>query len=120
MFLLSAGFTGVIYLGLLYLCRNILKFNPYVSVSVAYVAAMVFYFVTNKLVVFRKNESGSVWRELTGFLPLATINYVITLIIVAFIRRYTNEEYSGSAIAGIVTTVVAYLVFDKFLFKKKG
>ena len=118
-FLLNASATGVIYLGLLYVCGNIFKINLYVSVSVAYGAAMVFYFVTNKLVVFRKSGTGTVWRELIEFLPLAAVNYVVTLIIVAIIRRYTGEEYSGSVVAGIVTTALAYLVFDKLMFKKK-
>ena len=119
MFLASAGVTGAIYMGLLYLCRNVFSINPYISVSAVYAAAMAFYFVTNKLVVFRKSEAGSVWRELIGFLPLAVVNYVLTLIIVALIRRYTNEEYSGSIVAGIVTMASAYLVFDKLLFKKR-
>lgn len=120
MFLQSAGATGTMYLGLLYVCRNIFKINPYVSVSVAYLVAMAFFFVANKLVVFRKSESGSVWRELIEFLPLTVVNYVVTLIIVAIIRRYTHEEYSGSVVAGILTTALAYLVFDKLLFKKKS
>lgn len=81
---------------------------------------MIFYFITNKLVVFRKNGGGPVWRELIRFLPLAAVNYILTLIIVAIILRYTHEEYSGSIVAGIVTTASAYLVFDKLLFKKKG
>ncbi|MBN1760261.1 MAG: GtrA family protein [Chitinispirillaceae bacterium] len=119
LFLVSAGMTGAIYMGLLYLCRNVFAINPYVSISAAYAAAMAFYFVTNKLVVFKKNEAGSVWRELIGFLPLAVVNYVLTMIIVAIIRRYTHEEYSGSVVAGIATTALAYLVFDKLLFKKK-
>jgi putative flippase GtrA len=119
MFLLSAAATGAIYLGLLYVCRNIGKLNPYVSVSAAYVGAMAFYFTTNKLVVFRKGKSGSVWREVLGFLPLAAVNYVLTLVIVAIIRQYTNEEYSGSVVAGIVTTALAYFVFKKWLFRKK-
>lgn len=118
MFLLSAALTGAIYMVLLYVCGSIFKVNPYFSVSAAYGAAMTFYFVTNRLVVFRKSGSGSLRRELTGFLSLAAVNYVITLSIVAIIRRYTGEEYSGSVVAGIVTTALAYLVFDKLLFRK--
>jgi putative flippase GtrA len=117
-FLFCAVVTGAIYIGLLYLSRTILKINPYVSVSIAYIGAMFFYFVTNKFLVFRKNAPGSVWREILGFLPLTVVNYVLTLIIVAIIRHYTNEEYSGSVVAGIVTNVLAYLVFNKWLFKK--
>ena len=67
--------------------------------------------MTNKLVVFRKSGVGTVWRELIEFLPLTVVNYVVTLIIVAIIRRYTGKEYSGSVVAGKVTTALAYLVF---------
>ena len=119
LFLLSAGATGAMYLGLLYVSRSMLKINPYISVSIAYAGAMAFYFVTNKLVVFKKSKSGSVWRELLGFLPRVVVNYILTLSIVAFIRQFTNEEYSGSLVAGIVTTALAYFVFEKWLFKKK-
>lgn len=118
-FLFSAVVTGAIYIGLLYLSRTILKINPFGSVSIAYVGAMSFYFVINKLLVFKKKESSSVWREILGFLPLTAVNYVLTLIIVAIIRHYTNEEYSGSIVAGIVTNALAYLVFNKWLFKKR-
>lgn len=119
MFLLSAGATGAIYIGLLYLSRTILKTNPYVAVSVAYAGAMAFYFVTNNFLVFKNNRQGAVWRKLLGFLPLVAVNYVLTLAIIAFIRQFTHEEYSGSVVAGIVTTALAYFVFEKWLFKKK-
>ena len=120
LFLLSAGATGTIYMGLLYLCKNVLTINPYASVSAAYTGAMIFNFTTNKLVVFKKKAGVPVWRELIRFLPLAAVNYILTLIIVAIILKYTHEAYSGSIVAGIVTTASAYLVFDKLLFKKKG
>ena len=119
LFILSAGVTGVIYIGLLFLSKNILKFNPYLAVSIAYVGAMAFYFVANKLLVFKKNGSESIWREILGFLPLAVVNYILTLIIVAFIRQYTHEEYTGSFVAGVVTAALTYFVFEKWLFKKK-
>jgi putative flippase GtrA len=87
---------------------------------VAYVSAMVSYFVVNKLVVFRKKTSASVYRELVEFVPLAVVNYVLTMIIVAIIHRYTHEVYSGSVVAGVVTTALTYLVFARFLFKKRA
>jgi putative flippase GtrA len=118
MFLLSAVAMGIVYIGVLFVCRTLLNIRPLGAVSIAYVVAMAFYFVTNKMIVFKKTGSGSVWRELFGFLPLAAVNYLLTLIIVAFIRRYTHEEYSGSFVAGIVTTALAYFVFEKLLFKK--
>jgi putative flippase GtrA len=119
LFLLGSAATGATYFGLLYLLANVFEILPYVSVSTAYILAMVLYFVINKLAIFRNRASGTVYRELTGFLPLMVVNYLLTLIIVAAIHRYTNEMYSGSVVAGIVTTAITYLVFDKLLFRKK-
>lgn len=69
--------------------------------------------------VFKKEKSGAVKREVIQFIILISINYVITLLIVAAVRHYTGEVFSGSIIAGVVTVSLTYLVFDRILFKKK-
>ena len=118
-FLISASITGIIYMGLVYLLKARLSWNPYVSVSVAYAAAMVFYFISNKLVVFKKSAAdGALGREIFQFAIVSIVNYLLTLLIVWLFKRVTGEIYSGSVVAGIVTTILAYLVFNRIFIKK--
>lgn len=116
-FLISAGITGLIYIGIVYFTFNTLHLNSYVSVSIAYASAMVFYFVTNKLAIFKSAaKSANLYRQIGQFLVMVVINYAITLFLVWAIKKFTGEVYSGSVAAGIVTTLLAYFVLGR-IFK---
>lgn len=118
LFLLSAGLSGLIYLIVLYILREIWGRNAYLSVTVAYVSAMTFYFLSNKTVVFKKKDSHKkdLFKQLLQFSIMIICNFFITLFMVWFIQIFTGEVYSGSVAAGITTTILAYLVFDR-IFK---
>ena len=113
-FLVGAGATGLIYVGGLFLFNNVLKWNSILSVSIAYTAAMVFYFIVNKKVVFKSdNSKTSTQQQVVRFTIMCIINYGLTLLLVMGFQHFTHEVYSGSIAAGIVTTLLAYLVFDR-------
>ncbi len=115
LFVISASITGLLYIGILFLFRDIWKFNPYISVAVSYISAMCFYFLTNKIFVFKKREfhKKALFREIFHFTILITINFLITLFLVWVFLQFTGEVYSGSIAAGIVTTLLAYFVFGR-------
>ncbi len=113
MFLLSAVLTGTLYVGALYLCEKKMSLNPYLSVTLAFIASSIFYFVSNKLVVFRDAPStSSLMVQIGQFAIVVLVNYAITISLVWAFKYFTGEVYSGSVAAGIVTTILAYLVFD--------
>jgi len=113
-FLSSAGLTGLIYIGILFLTGNIWHLNLYACVSIAYLSAMAFYFVTNKLIVFKTvSKEKHLNRQIGQFLIMICFNYGITLLLVWSIKKITGEIYTGSVVAGLVTTLLAYLVFER-------
>lgn len=94
-----------------------LHLGVYASVSIAYLSAMTFYFITNKLVIFRNTAKGAaLHKQIWQFAIMIIVNYLITLLLVRSIRTFTGEIYSGSITAGIITTLLAYLVFNR-IFK---
>lgn len=115
LFLLSAGITGFLYIAILFLLRDIWKISPYVSVAAAYISAMCFYFLTNKLFVFKKADSQKKihFKEILHFSILITFNFLVTVFLVWLVMKFTGEVYTGSVVAGIVTTLLAYFVFGR-------
>lgn len=118
LFLGSAALTALLYLFILFLLRSILHLNPYLSVAVAYICAMIVYFLTNRHIVFSKEyqHSGKLFRQIFSFTAAMLVNFSITLGLVWLMQQVTGEVYSGSVIAGIVTTLLSYLVFNR-IFK---
>ncbi|MFP4015318.1 MAG: GtrA family protein [Chitinispirillaceae bacterium] len=114
LFLISAGAAGLIYLAVLHLLVEVWKSDLYIGVAAAYLAAMSFYFLINKLLIFGKTvEHHRLFPQILKFALMLVANYLITYFLVWLFERYTGEVYSGSIAAGIVTTLVAYLVFSR-------
>ena len=119
LFFLNSGLTGALYAAMLFLGDSILHVQYYFSVTIAYTVAMIYYFITNKKVIFKtESSSKSTSRELVGFLILLVINYIISVAIVGIVRHFTKEIYSGSLLAGVITITLTYFVFDRIIFKK--
>ncbi|MBD3345166.1 MAG: hypothetical protein GF401_08910 [Chitinivibrionales bacterium] len=119
LYLLVSGGVGLIYMGLLYILDSVAGYSPAVSVTGAYVTAMSFYFIINKLVIFGRFKSGRSGREFLQFALVVTVNYFVTRFIVQGIHALTGEVYSGSVLAGVITISLTYLVFDRIVFKTR-
>ncbi|NLP00956.1 MAG: GtrA family protein [Fibrobacter sp.] len=119
LYLLSSGITGLIYIGMLYLFNDILKWHHLLSVSISYGSAMTIYFLINKLGVFQAKKTGTEKREVIQFIILIAFNYLVTLGIVAGIEALGGGVFLGSAIAGVVTVTLTFFVFDRLLFKRR-
>ena len=115
-FLLTSASTGVFYLTLLLILRSVFALGPIQSVTIAYSTAMLFYFITNRQMVFHKQGKG-ILRELFLFICMILTNYALTVLIVARIYRLTNEIFSGSIIAGVATVTITYFIFNKLIFR---
>lgn len=118
LFLVSSATAGLIYMSLLYVCNDLAKLNSILSVTISYGSAMTLYFVANKLVIFRIRDCRRLFIEITQFIIMVGFNYLITVFIVNLCLRVNLNVYYGSLIAGIVTTLITYVIFEKILFKK--
>lgn len=117
-FLISAAITGLIYLCIEFIAFTILKMNTGISVLIAYVSAMIFYFIINKMFVFKRKTKGVAdhYSQIGVFSITVIINFLITLFLVDGFKKFTGEIYSGAVVAGVVTTITAYFVFNR-IFK---
>jgi len=119
LFLVSSATAGLIYMSLLYVCNDLAKLNPILSVTISYGSAMALYFVVNKLIIFKIRDCRRLLIEITQFIIMVGFNYMITVLIVNLCFRVKLNVYYGSLIAGIVTTLITYVIFERILFKKQ-
>ncbi|MBD3320866.1 MAG: hypothetical protein GF350_07215, partial [Chitinivibrionales bacterium] len=77
----------------------------------------LFYFVINKIIIFRSTAYSATGRELVQFVSIVVINYLLTQVIVQAIHSLTGEIYSGSVVAGVITIFFTYIVFDRIVFR---
>jgi putative flippase GtrA len=117
-FLTASLLTGGLYMLTLFIARTVWGFTPYWSVSAAYIIAMTFYFLANKLVIFATHTGKRVRLELVEFAATVFANYFITLLIVALVVRMGAGVYVGSLAAGAVTMTATYFVFDRLVFAR--
>lgn len=118
LFLVSSAIAGLIYMSLLFICNDIVKLNSILSVTVSYGSAMALYFVANKLMIFKIRDCRRLFIEITQFVIMVGVNYLITVIIVKISLKADLNVYYGSLFAGIVTTLITYIIFERILFKK--
>ncbi len=79
LFLISAGVTGLIYISVHFLLVEVWNSKLYVGVAVAYLAAMSFYFLINKLFIFRKTVVvHRLFPQILKFAVMLVANYLIT------------------------------------------
>jgi putative flippase GtrA len=120
-FFINSGFTGVVYIAILFISDSLFHVKYFVGVTLAYVVSMTYYFIFNKRAIFKTESTSRTNRnEIVSFAVLLIINYLITVLIVGIISHFTKENYSGSLVAGILTITLTYFVFEKIIFKKKG
>jgi len=121
-FLTSAAITAVLYLAVLYVLQEILQWHALINVTCAYGVSMAFYFASNRFIVFCGSAEREILRQIRRFSVMAVINYLVTVAAVYFVKKYHGNVYTGSIIAGILTTFIAYFIFDRIIFnnRKRG
>jgi len=120
LYLASSALTGLLYLTLFFILTKVIRLSVLVAVTITYISSMSFYFIANKLVVFRKLNPGKLKKEVFQYIIIAIVNYLITVAIVKSLYVFTQEAFSGTIFAGVVTVSMTYFVFDNVLFKKSG
>jgi putative flippase GtrA len=120
LYLTSSALTGLLYLTLFFILTKVIRLSVLAAVTITYISSMSFYFIANKLVVFRKLSPGKLKKELFQYIIVAIVNYLITVAIVKSLYLFTQEAFSGTILAGIVTVSMTYFIFDNVLFKKSG
>jgi putative flippase GtrA len=113
--------TGALYAALLFIFDSVLNLPFFISVSLSYISAMLFYFITNKLLTFNTvHDKNVITREVIQYILLVFVNYILTIMIVTVVSFFTGEIYSGSLLAGVITITLTFFVFDKLIFVSRS
>lgn len=116
----GAATTGVNYC-VYFACTELLRVNYLVSNVIAWVAAVAFAFVVNKLFVFasRSWETGTVLSELWKFVSARILSGVLeTALLFVFVTLLRFDDGIIKIAAGIIVIILNYLISKLFIFKK--
>ena len=104
--------TAAIYFLILAFQLESLRFNYTLSVSIAYVVAVVFHFIANRFFTFGA-EKANVLIQLPKYLILLFVNYLLTI----FIARFVVNKIGLSAYYGVLASVPVIMVIGYALSK---
>ena len=115
----GAATTGVNYI-VYFLCTGLLRINYLVSNGLAWVAAVVFAFVVNKLFVFRSSSwaGNVVFGELWKFVSARILSGVLEFVLLFLFVDVAGIPDSPVKIAvGVIIVILNYVVSKLAIFK---
>lgn len=93
-----------------------------VATALSWAAAVLFAFVTNKLIVFRSLEMrlSLLWKEFVSFVTCRLATGALTMVIMVFVVDILHwNEYVGKVLVSVVSLVLNYILSKLIIFKKK-
>lgn len=88
---------------------------------VSWIAAVIFAYITNKLIVFRSFNfrPRCLLKEVTGFFAARGLSGVITLLLMWFmVDLFAWNEYLAKILTSVFNVVFNYVASKLFIFKK--
>ena len=83
------------------------------SVSISYLTAVIFHFLSNRLFTFQAGNA-NVYKQLVKYIIVTCLNYVITIVVVEVcVKVFFLSPYMG-VMAAIATTVMTGFLFLKY------
>jgi putative flippase GtrA len=118
-FALVGATTAALYFGVFALLHDMLGVAYQIAVSCGYACGVAFHFFANRNITF-KDAEGHISRQLVKYAVVAGINYGITLIIVGLtVEILHRSPYLGVLAAVATTTLVGYVLFDTWVFRRR-
>ena len=99
-----------------------LKFSVDISNIIAWIIAVIFAFITNKLIVFgsKNMDKKVVMKETCGFFIARVISLGIDMGIIHLMIDFMKiNELISKVVANIVVIIVNYIFSKMFIFKKE-
>lgn len=110
--------SAIVYFSLFTLLWKVLSINYMISVSIAYLTTVTFYFFTNRYLTF-KSHHGSIKKQLGKFVLMVLLNYLITVKIIHYaVETLALTPYIGMLFAVATTFIISYLLSKFWVFKK--
>lgn len=105
--------------GLLHYTADI---NEIIANTVAWVAAVAFAFITNKLFVFSSKSFGtkSLLKEICTFVSARLLTLILTDIFLIFARSISMNLMLAKALISVAVIILNYIFSKLFIFKKNN
>jgi len=92
---------------------DVLHLPQRLSVSVSYIAAVTFHFLSNRLFTFQAGNA-NIFKQLVKYIIVTFLNYIITIVVVEVcVEILLLSPYVG-VLAAIATTVMTGFLFLKY------
>jgi len=109
--------TAAIYFLAMWFIFEFFVLPYFVVVSLAYILSTVFHFLANKSFTFA-DSSDSHFGQISRYLVMWLINYLITIFIVGFsVETYKLSPYLGVCVSVLFTMCVGYILGRFWVFK---
>jgi|GEM_PF-117466 len=123
MYLIFGGLTTVVNYAVYFACTRALAQTELAANVVAWIAAVLFAFVTNKLWVFESKAKGgaAVLRELGAFAAARVLSLLLEMgILFVFVTMWKLWDLPVKLGANVLVVVMNYFASKWFIFKGKG
>lgn len=116
-FVMIGSITASSFFVLFTILWKILKIDYPASVSIAYIAAITFYFFANRSITF-KSTAKNIKPQLIKFILLVLFNYLITITITfTTVELFLLSPYIGIVLAIGTTTILSYFISKFWVFQ---
>ena len=121
-YIIFGVFTTIINIAVFGLCDKVLHWNWLISNSLAWLLAVIFAFITNKLFVFKSKsfDSATFWWELLTFFGARLLSLgVDTLGMWLLLDICKVESLTSKLIVNVLVIIINYVLSKLIIFKKK-
>ena len=118
MYLLFGGLTTLVNILSFFILRK-LSVSVYISNLIAWVVAVLFAFITNKLFVFESKDKSKIGKELISFFGFRILSLGVDMGAMYLLLQVINTgEVFAKIIANVIVIILNYIFSKLFVFKK--
>jgi len=106
-----------------WLCAHPLSLDPLVSNTIAWIAGVIFAYITNRIFVFESQENtpSGIIKEVVSFVASRLFTLLVeTLIMYIFVKKLGFNDLIIKLIANVVVIILNYVLSKLIVFKKKS
>ncbi|MBS7021472.1 MAG: GtrA family protein [Firmicutes bacterium] len=121
-YLVFGGLTTVINIVAFYI-MDLMGINTYVNNTIAWIASVIFAYVTNKLFVFESKTTTrkELVREVSSFFAARIFSYVVDMVgMYLFVSVMMTNKIFAKIVMNVVVIVINYVFSKLFIFQSNG
>lgn len=121
-YLVFGALSTVLNIVVFAICTKIANLSTTVSNTIAWIATVLFAYVTNKIYVFNSKTTGikNLLREITSFFSARIITFILeTVFLWVVIDKLGFNDILMKIIANIIVIILNFVFSKIFIFKKE-